>query len=166
MLKSFSYQLNAGPLPTEEALLEDWQIGNCRRAIQLYFLISKRVFLPPEKVLCPAAYHQTGNFIFRKGESVDFGLCKAGDIIYAERIRNKDGGLIDKSEKSFIREDDYITSLHTAIYTGDPGREIYHATSIEGGSCNWSLKRFLEFYKPVAVKRIATSDHRRNFRGT
>jgi len=158
MLKQFSYQLNAGPLSTKEELLMDWNAGNCRRALQWYFLASKNLFLAPEQVLCPAAYYKTGNFIFTKGQEVNFSVLKKGDIVYAERIRNKNGMHIDKSEKAFQNMDDYITSLHTAIYTGERNREIWHSTAIEGKSCYWSLEQFGKFYRSVAVKRIKVAN--------
>jgi hypothetical protein len=141
-------------LATKEELRGDWHVGNCRRALQYYFYVMRGLFLLPEEVLCPEAYYKTGEFVFKKGEIVDITKLQTGDIIYAERIRAKDGSLVDKSEKSFSDVDDYIVALHTAIYVGEPRKEIWHATSIEGGSCQWSLTKFLEFYTPIAVKRI------------
>ncbi len=155
-LKQFSYEHDAGPFSTKEELLGDWQTGNCRRALQLYFLVSRGLFLAPEEVLCPDAYYKTGEFVFKKGQEIKFVALQAGDVIYAEGIRNKAGEPVHKSEKTFPNTDEYITSLHTAIYTNEPSREIWHATSIEGGSCYWSLEQFNRFYKPVAVKRMAT----------
>ncbi len=156
MLKQFSYQFIAGPFPTREELQGDWQIGNCRRALQYYVLQSKGLFLKPDEVLSPGAYHKTGTFVFKKGEKIDLGALKTGDIIYAERIRSKAGELVDKSEQGFPTEDDYITSLHTAIWIGEPGKEIWHSTAVEGSSCSWVLGRFQYFYRIVAAKRITT----------
>ena len=153
-LKSFSYKFDAGPLTTKEELRGDWHVGNCRRALQYYFYAMRGLFLLPEEVLCPEAYYKTGEFVFKKGETVDLHKLQTGDVIYAERIRAKDGSLINKSEESFPTIDEYIVALHTSIYLDEQDKEIWHATSIEGSSCQWSLTKFLEFYTPIAVKRI------------
>lgn len=156
MAKEFRYRFNAGPLSSKKELLDDWQEGNCRRALQWYFWDTREIFLPPLKVLCPQAYHKTGIFILEKGYMIDTSLLQEGDIVYAERLRDKNGLSVDKSETTFPRKDNYVTSLHTAIYVGTDGGEIWHATVIEGRSCSWSLDRFLKFYRFVAVKRLET----------
>jgi len=153
-MKQFSYEFLAGPLASEEELRGDWSTGNCRRAVQLYLFENCGIFLRPEQVLCPAAYHETGSFVFKKGQPVDFAALKKEDILYAEKIRKKDGVEMDKSEKTFSSSDEYITSLHTAIYTVEHGKEIWHATAIEGNSCYWPLEKFTYFYRFVAAKRI------------
>ena len=79
-----------------------------------------------------------------------------GDVIYAERIRNNQGEAVDTSERTFPSLDEYIISLHTALYTGKNNQDIWHATAIEGSSCFWSLEKFLYFYKPIAAKRLPT----------
>lgn len=153
-LKKFIYRFDAGPFSGEEELLGDWDTGNCRRMLQWYFHETQGIFLHPEQTLCPTAYHETGDFVFMKGQRMDFSRLQTGDIIYAERVRSKNGDLIDKSEGAFADPDDYIISLHTALYVREREKEILHATSIEGGSCQWPLEKFLHFYRPVAVKRI------------
>lgn len=152
--KHFSYQFDAGPLSTEEELSGAWNTGNCRRMLQWYFYSEHGVFLTPEHILCPDAYYKTGEYLFEKGQEVSFRDLRRGDVIYAQRILSKDGNPVDKSEKTFATTDDYIVSLHTALYVGEPGKEILHATSVEGGSCQWPLERFVKFYHPVAVKRV------------
>ena len=154
VMKQFSYEFLAGPLASEGELKGNWDTGNCRRAVQLYIFEEFGIFLRPEQVLCPAAYRTTGSFVFKKGQSIDFTVLKKGDILYAERIRTKEGERVDKSENTFSSSDEYIISLHTAIYTAEQNKEIGHATSIEGNSCYWSLEKFLQFYRPVAAKRI------------
>lgn len=155
MDKYFDYKFNEGPLATQSELLGDWQLGNCRRAVQYYILKTKGIFLEPEQVLCPDAYNKTGDFIMKEGQSFDPSLLINGDIIYAEKIRNKESTAVDKSPATFDTKDDYIISLHTALYTGEKDKEIWHATAIEGSSCFWSLEKFLHFYKPIAIKRIS-----------
>jgi len=154
MTKEFTYKFDAGPIASEEGLLGDWQEGNCRRAVQFYTFGKKNIFLKPEQVLCPAAYNETGTFVINKDQKFSFESLTDGDVIYAEKIRNKQGEEVDKSEKTFPSLDEYIISLHTALYTGEKDQEIWHATAIEGDSCFWSLKKFLHFYKPIAAKRI------------
>lgn len=154
MTKKFTYKFNAGPVGSEEELLSDWGEGNCRRAVQLYIFENKNLFLGPEKILCPEAYNKTGVFIIQKGQKFSFELLANGDIVYAEKIKNKNGEEVDKSEKTFTSPDEYITSLHSAVYTGEKGREIWHATAIENFSCFWPLEKFLYFYKPIAAKRV------------
>ena len=101
MLKNFTYKFDAGPVDSVEELLGDWAEGNCRRAVQHFIYSQKGVFLKPEQVLCPDAYHQTGEFAMRAGESLKPETLLAGDIIYAEKIRNKEEKIIDKSSKTF-----------------------------------------------------------------
>ncbi len=154
MTKEFAYNFNEGPFGTQEELLGDWKEGNCRRALQLYIFKKKKIFLKPEQVLCPGAYNETGSFVINKGQKFSFESLADGDIIYAEKIRDRQGEKVDKSERIFSSLDEYIISLHTALYTGEKNREVRHATSIENGSCFWSLEQFLYFYKPIAAKRI------------
>ncbi len=154
MTKKFTYKFNEGPLGTQEELSGNWNEGNCRRAVQLYIFGRKDIFLKPEQVLCPEAFNDTGTFVINKGQKFSFESLVNSDVIYAEKIRNKQGEEVDKSEQTFPSLDEYIISLHTALYTGEKDREIWHATAIEGGSCFWSIEQFLHFYKPIAAKRM------------
>ena len=153
-MKEFTYKFNDGPLSSEEKLLGNWNFGNCRRAIQYYILLKKKIFLKMEEILCPEAYYKTGVFIINENEEFSVAELIDSDIIYAEKIRNKEGEKINKSNETFVSKDDYIVSLHTAIFTGEKDKEIWHATAIEGSSCFWSLEKFLNYYKMVAVKRV------------
>lgn len=153
-MKNFAYKFNEGPLSSVEELLGNWSVGNCRRVVQYYTFIKRKNFLKPEEVLCPEAYNNTGIFIINEGEEFFVSKLIDGDIIYAEKIRDKEGKLVDKSSKIFSNKNDYVISLHTAIFTGEKNKEIWHATAIEGVSCFWPLEKFLNYYHPVAVKRI------------
>lgn len=153
-MRKFTYKFNEGPLSSIEELLGNWDIGNCRRVVQYYTFLKKKIFLKPEEVLCPEAYNNVGVFIINEDEEFSVPKLTDGDIIYAEKICNKEGKLIDKSLRIFSSKDDYIISLHTAIFTGEKNKEIWHATAIEGSSCYWPLEKFLNYYHPVAVKRI------------
>lgn len=153
-LKNFNYQFNAGPFSSKDALRQNWTTGNCRRALQYYFFAKHKFFLEPENILLPEAYFKIGKFIYRKGQRIDFEKLEPSDIVYAEKIQNKKGELINRGEQSYGKADDYILCLHSAIYIGEKGKKIWHATSIEGKSCFWPLEKFKIYYKPVAVKRL------------
>ncbi len=154
MLKDFTYQFKAGPLATRAELESDWQLGNCRRAVQFYIYKQQGIFLRPGQVLCPKAYDETGDFVSKIGQAFSFASLVDGDIIYAESIRNKDGQEINKGPITFKSLADYLTALHTAIYTKQSGQEIWHPTLIDNKSAYWPLEKFLHFYRPVAAKRI------------
>ncbi|MFA6094633.1 MAG: hypothetical protein WC757_01980 [Candidatus Paceibacterota bacterium] len=154
MLRHFAYKLNEGPFSSEEELLGKWYIGNCRRAVQLYLFEKKKIFLKPEEVLCPESYEKTGIFVTGKDFDFSFNSLIDGDVIYAERIRNKEGRMIDKSPQTFSTNNEYLISLHTALFTGEKGKEIWQATFVEGSSCFWSLEKFLYYYRPICAKRI------------
>lgn len=147
----FRYQYDAGPLPLEDLKRGEFEIGNCRRAVQDYLFCKHKLYLSPEQILLPNGYHHTGNFI-TKDCRIDFSLYKSGDIIYAERIKDKEGENVDKSRQQFATENDWITHLHSAIYI-DP-HSIYHATAIQGETCMWSIDKFNIYYKIIAVKRV------------
>lgn len=70
MLKNFNYKFNEGPLPSKEELLNDWNMGNCRRAVQYYIFNKKNIFLKPKEVLCPGAYNETGVFLTGKKSEI------------------------------------------------------------------------------------------------
>ena len=154
MLKDFTYKFNEGPFSTEGELNGEWNMGNCRRSVQLYIYNLKGLFLKPEQILCPEAYKETGHFVSGNDTEFSFENLVDGDIVYAEGLKNKHGEPVDKSLPTFETKDEYLISLHTALLTGEKGKEIWHATAVEGGSCYWPLEKFLSFYKPVAAKRI------------
>ena len=153
-MKEFTYKFNEGPLSSIEELLSDWSFGNCRRVVQYYTFLKKKIFLKPEEVLCPEAYYRTGIFVIKEGQEFSTSKLLDGDIIYAEKIRDKEEKVIDKSLLTFPAKDDYIVSLHTAIFTREKNKEIWHATAIEGSSCFWPLEKFINYYRPIVVKRI------------
>lgn len=153
-MKEFNYRFDAGPLGSADELAGEWGEGNCRRAVQLYFFSMWGEFLEPDRVLCPEIYNQTGAFVIDVEQQFDFECLRNGDIIFAERVKDRFKVNIKCGPVAFDLIDDYVISLHTAIYTGHKGREIWHATAVEGSSCYWNTQRFLEFYRPVAAKRL------------
>ncbi len=154
MLRKFNYCFDSGPFQNEEEFRDNWQTGNCRRAVQYYFFAELGIFLNREQILCPELFHDTGMFIIRLGEPFSSNQLRAGDIIFAEKIRSRPGDLVDRSRTYFPNEEEYVVSLHTAIYWGVRGRDIWHATNITGSSCYWSMNRFMRHYRPVAAKRV------------
>lgn len=149
--KIFAHEFNAGPVETEEELRGDWKTGNCRRAVQWYVYDVKGIFLKPEQILLPQAYHLVGEFVYKE-PPVNFNALLPADIIYAERVRDSKGNSVNYGRDAFTDVETYILHLHTALYVGN--QQIWHATAIEGASCFWLLEKFLHFYEPVAVKRI------------
>ncbi len=151
ILHTFIYQYNAGPLSFDELSKGDFNTGNCRRAIQDYLYCKYDTYLTPEEILLPQAYKEIGIFITENGE-VNISLYKDGDIVYAERIKDKNNKKIDKNRNTFRTEDEWIYQFHSAVYIGNIS--IYHATAIAGGTCMWSLDTFQKYYKIIAVKRV------------
>jgi hypothetical protein len=157
MMKEFDYRFDAGPLGSADELAGEWDKGNCRRAVQLYLFSMRGEFLEPDRVLCPKIYNQTGIFVIDVDQQFDFDCLNNGDVIFAERLKDSRGVEVNCGRTAFSSSDDYVISLHTAVYTGCKSREIWHATAIEGSSCYWNTQRFLEFYRPVAAKRLLSA---------
>ena len=94
----FGYVVAAGPV-SEKRLKEEYNVGNCRLAVQMYFYDNHDLFLSKEKILLPEGYWNTGRFV-KKGWMSSweyFDGLETGDVIYAERVRNGDGELIKKT---------------------------------------------------------------------
>lgn len=153
-MREFGYRFDAGPLGSADELAGPWNEGNCRRAVQLYLFSMRGEFLEPDRVLCPEIYNKTGIFVMEIGDQFAFERLNEGDVIFAERMKDSRCVNVNRGRDSFISSDDYVISLHTAVYTGRKSQEIWHATAIEGASCYWNTHRFLEFYRPVAAKRL------------
>ncbi len=152
-MDNFVYKIKNGPLSKID-LKKPITEGNCRLAIQHYFFINHGIYLEPEKVLCPELYKSTGTLLENNQNKNFFNDLNQGDIILAERIKNKKGESIDRTRAIYSNEDDWIIDLHSAIYLGKSENSIWHATAIDGGTCYWTIDRFLEYYKPVIAKRI------------
>lgn len=156
-MKEFGYRFDAGPLGSADELAGEWSEGNCRRAVQLYLFSMRGEFLEPDRVLCPDVYNRTGIFVIDVDEQFDFECLSSGDVIFAERLKDGRGAKVNCRRGTFASNDEYVISLHTAVWTGQKGQEIWHATAIERSSCYWSAQRFLEFYRPVAAKRLLSA---------
>jgi len=150
-LPEFYYNKSYGPVDTRK-LGSAFTEGNCRLAIQLYFARELNVRIPPEKILCPESYFHLGEEI---GTSTTefFKNLKAGDVIFAERIRNSKGVETDNTVSSFENNEKWIINLHSAIYLDS--NKVWHATAIEGGTCIWTAEKFNHYYKAVLARRIA-----------
>lgn len=156
-LPNASYCIDCGPVDISK-LEDNFEELNCRLAIQLYFHAIHHLDLSPEKILCPLSYRNLGTVVEQRN-GYFFDELLPGDIIFAERIRNKKREKIDNSIAKFEKEDDWITALHSAIYLGTKNKNhlIWHATSIEGKSCIWSTEKFELFYKPVLARRVISN---------
>lgn len=147
----FKYKYNEGPLSFEDLSQAKFTVGNCRRAIQDYLFSVHGLYLKPEQILLPDGYTHTGIFITKNGE-FDLSLYLPGDIIYAERIKDKKDKKANKSIENIKTENERIINLHSAIFIDR--NSIYHATAFSGGTCVWNLEKFNKYYNVVAVKRI------------
>lgn len=154
-LRYFAYKFDKGGGPLSKKLLKEKIIsGNCRLAVQDYFFSIHNLYLKPKDILLPYAYYNIGHFVTL--------FDKAGDILYAEKLRNK---------KSFKNEGERILYFHTAIFLGKLKKTIlnflpikpdikigtpviWHSSFIAGGTDIWPLEKFLYYYKPIAAKRI------------
>lgn len=155
-LPIYTYDIDRGPLDTSTELAATISRGNCRLAIQVYFYRMHNLWLRPDQVLCPALYRSTGCFV-----EDDISKSSQGDIILAERIRNKEGRIIDRSRSSYATEDEWIISLHSAVLIVPESEKreahIWHATAIAGGTCEWSRSVFERYYRIVAIKRLTSN---------
>lgn len=173
-LRVFSYKFDKGSGPLSlNALQKSIKKGNCRLAIQDYYYLVHKLYLKPEEILLPRAYKITGRFISSFNGDIDSFLAnlEQGDIIYAERLRNKKGEMIYKPKEQYKNKDEWILYFHTAIYLGKQNQKItsflpfdseypkntpliWHSSVISNGTSLWSWDKFLYYYKPVAAKRI------------
>lgn len=102
-----------------------------------------------------------------------FNELRAGTILYSERYRDKDGAIIYNSSGRKLDKYLWAKSLHIACPLGvrdhseiffpnyiernfsclpPDSQFIYHASGIDKKVSVWPLKRFLYYYKPVAIK--------------
>lgn len=99
-LHSFNYKYNKGSGPLSLSKLKGKiKTGNCRLAVQDYFYIVHNLYLKPEEILLPAAFRKVGRF-------VKITDLKPGDLIYAERLRNKEGKTIYKAKDTYNNENE------------------------------------------------------------
>lgn len=153
-LPDFDYDFRSGPVTSPEELRGVTR-GNCRLAVQVYFHVACGLWLPPEQVLDPTFYRSTGEFVHRGGDFDPATPC-VGDVLFAERVLNKDGTAAHKTRADFVSEDDWIVALHSAVVLAQDagGPRIWHATAFAGRTCAWAWATFVEHYRPVAVKRL------------
>ena len=148
------YDIKSGPLSRKSQVLTYWHSGNCRRAVQYYYYKKWKLFLSRRESLYPDLFWKTGTFVNAVGKEFIFDRLVPHDLIFGERIREQAAERLEEPTVGHLRTDEALLSLHTAVYTGIPGREIWHSTKISGGSCYWSMRKFLRHYRPVAAKRI------------
>ena len=152
--KQFTYSYRAGPVDTK-AELQAAQEGNCRFAIQVYFYELHNVWLAKDEIYLPGGYQSLGRFVYQE-ESIAWDTVQPGDIVYAQRLRNRAGAPIDQS-LSFYQQnkDEWRYHLHSAIYAGSTNGTsfIWHATSVANGTAFWTLAEF-HYYQAISIKRV------------
>jgi hypothetical protein len=156
-LPHFSYEFDQGPLSQELFMNDNFEGGNCRLAVQIFLYQVKGIFIPPEEILAPYSFLHLGSFVYKAESGIELAASslEKGDIIFAQRIKNSAGESINRDPESYKTTEDWIISLHTAVIAdNENGIQIWHATAIENGTCFWTLEKFQEYYKVVAVKRI------------
>lgn len=154
----FTYKYLTGPVKTPLEIDGAIKEGNCRLALQLYFYRIHKKFLEQDEVYLPGGYKTLGQFVFKE-EPIDFDALQAGDILYAQNLRNKKGEELHRDLETYKDKDEWLYHLHSAIYLGEidgnsEERYVWHATNIEGGTALWALDKFQYYYKPVSVKRV------------
>ncbi len=158
-LHNFTYKFDAGPLPEDELRAGNFKVGNCRLALQDYFYQIKGLYISVENILLPRGFRETGKLVKSFDKNTSFSGLETGDVIYAEKIRDKNANPVNKSRETFSSEDDWLISLHSAILLGRAEEEdseefIWHSSSIPGGTALWPVSKFLHYYKPIVAKRI------------
>ncbi len=170
---AYKYDKGAGPLLKTE-FSQTIKTGNCRLALQDYFYMAQGLYLKPDKILLPYGYKHTGVFVKKLDKKVEtfFTDLKQGDIIYAEKFRNKNSEISYQEKDKYKNEDEWIRYFHTAIYLGKLDEKIesllpvkpaypkgtpviWHSSFIAGGTAVWSVEKFCYYYQPVAAKRIS-----------
>jgi len=154
----FIYKYLAGPVETLEEIEVGVTEGNCRFVLQLYFYRQHKKFFEKDEIYLPGGYKVLGEFIFKE-EPFDLDMLVAGDVIYAQNLRNKDGKEVDKSVERYKDKDEWLYYLHSAIYIGrihdgTDTRYVWHATHIDGGPTLWPLEKFEHYYRPISAKRV------------
>jgi hypothetical protein len=158
-IEQFTYAYLAGPLNTETELMQPVMEGNCRLAIQLYFFRLRGIFLGKDKIYLPGGYKHLGQFIVEE-DLIDFDLLQPGDIVYAQNLKNKHGEPMARGREMYTSKDEWLFHLHSALYVGVYNNQhcLWHATSIENGTCIWTREKFEEYYQPISAKRVLDVD--------
>lgn len=154
---AFVYQYLAGPVNCATDLDIDFDVGNCRFALQLYFYRVHSIFLEKDDIYLPGGYKTLGTFIYQE-EPIEFDNLESGDIVYAQNLCNKNGIRFSRNIENYQSKDEWIYHLHSAIFIGHVDESdnlyIWHATSIAHGPILWTIEEFCQYYKPISVKRI------------
>lgn len=154
-VEDFTYAYRVGPVESPEELDPTVKEGNCRLALQLYFYRVHNLFFQKEEIYLPGGYKTLGTFVFEE-EPIIFDALRAGDIIYAQNLRDREGNELQRNQEVYANKDEWLYHLHSAIYLGyqNGSHYVWHATGIEKGTVVWSLETFEHFYKSISVKRV------------
>lgn len=170
-LLDIPFDRNAGPVNPKHlgSILE---VTNCQRAIQEFYFRSFNIGLEPELVLSTSLLRD-GQFVVELDQEVEkfFTKLQLGDLVYAERLRDKDSCFVLRDRPSFFDKHSWAKSLHLGVYLGYPDNKlrkifpclkhwdedkgiIYHANGILKKSSLWTPGKFKWYYLPIAAKRI------------
>lgn len=172
-LLDIPFDRNAGPVNPEH-LGSKLEVTNCQRAIQEFYFRIANIRLDEQQVLSSSILNH-GNYVIELGETPTFFFHELsfGDLIYSERLRDKDKKFIYRDRISFFDLQAWAKSLHLAVYLGklkdnqQPSKHfqslshwgedkgiIYHANGVSRVSCLWTPQKFKWHYLPIAAKRI------------
>jgi hypothetical protein len=75
------------------------------------------LFFERDEIYLPGGYKVLGEFVFKETD-IDVSKLKAGDVIYAQNIRDKQGKEVDKSLERYKDKDEWLYYLHSLIFLG------------------------------------------------
>lgn len=170
-LAAFSYAYTHGPIDTEAEFRAGFPTGNCRRAVQDYYLKRYGRFLVPDEIYIPQSYESFGEFVVREGETLTPERLAAGDVIYAQKRRSRSGKELALGAELYDSRDEWLFSLHSVVYLGllddeakallpegvpykDGVTYVWHSTVVDGGTVLWDWDTFMHYYAPVSAKRF------------
>jgi len=171
-LQSFPYEFLAGPL-SEEKIKQGPDVGNCRSAVQAFYLRLHDVYLGEEHLVLPEALNH-GTVVKESQPGVDdfFAGLQPGDIVYADKLRDSRGKKFSLHKQMSLTEDERMKKFHLGVYIGIPTDEmiariptdtpinqeapaIWHASYIAGGTALWTTNKFCFYYQPVLARRLS-----------
>jgi hypothetical protein len=170
-LAEFEYAYTHGPLDTLSELTGGYATGNCRRAVQDFMYKRHGRFFAPEDIYIPQSYHSLGTFVISETSPFSLEPLREGDVVYARKLLSKSGRLLIADREQYDSNDEWLFSLHNAVYLGvltDETKKllpksatytegvpyVWHATVVVGGTVLWDWDTFARYYVPVSAKRF------------
>lgn len=172
-LLDIPFDRNAGPVNPGH-LGSSLDVTNCQRAVQEFYFRIYNIRLDEQQILSTSILNN-GNYVISADDNpkVFFSKLSVGDLVYAERLRDKNARFIYRDRISFFDLQAWAKSLHLAVYLGkledhhelkehfpqlrywdeDKGI-IYHANGVSRVSCLWTPEKFKWYYLPISAKRV------------